>query len=367
MFEATKFTSSAHADCLRRPNARHATGAVAAVLLAALLSGCSKGSTSTSGSSGTTSAALTKVTIQFNWVPNSSFAGWYVADVKGFYKRLGIDFQGKPGGPNLPDPTQVVDGGAADIGVRNMFSLIDAISKGADLVMIGARLQQNPYGILSLPDKPIKTAKDICGKKIGSDTVDIPFINGVLQANGLPTDCYKLVPVGADPGPLVAHQIDGQAAYATGQPIILKDKGTPYVFSSFADMGLPLYGDVLFVKRSYLQTHHAILVRWMRATIQGWESYLKDPSYGIDLTMNQFGGKAAGDALIDQSATTEAEQPLMQGPHGLFWLDTNLIAGPMYAGLKTAGVKNLPSVNQLVDTTILQDAYGGTNYIPIPN
>ena len=337
-----------------------------AVVMGALLlmAACSDSSTDggdTEGGGGP--KELTPVTLQLNWVPNSSFAGFYVADSKGYYEDQGIQFTQKPGGPNLPDPTQIVAGGAADVGVRNMFSLLDAISKGADLVIIGARLQQNPYGILSLAENPITSVDQMCGKKIGSDTVDVPLLEGVLKANGLAKDCFDIVPVGADPGPLARGQIDGQAAYVTGQPVTLERQGIPWAFASFSDFGMPLYGDVIFVRRDFLEANHDALVGFMRATIQGWSEYLADPSEGIDLTMNEYGGAEAGDVLEDQAAITQAERPLMEGgdgtTHGLFWIDEDLIAGPMLDAMKKSGVTNLPPIDQLIDTSIIEEAVQG--------
>jgi ABC-type nitrate/sulfonate/bicarbonate transport system substrate-binding protein len=42
---------------------------------------------------------LVKVTLQLKWVTQAQFAGYYVAQAKGYYRAAGLDVSLKPGGP----------------------------------------------------------------------------------------------------------------------------------------------------------------------------------------------------------------------------------------------------------------------------
>ncbi|MBP0574329.1 ABC transporter substrate-binding protein, partial [Mycobacterium tuberculosis] len=44
--------------------------------------------------------AADKVTLQLKWVTQAQFAGYYVAQAKGYYKEAGLDVAIKPGGPD---------------------------------------------------------------------------------------------------------------------------------------------------------------------------------------------------------------------------------------------------------------------------
>ena len=44
-------------------------------------------------------AKLDSVTLQLKWVTQSQFAGYYVAQAKGYYKDAGLDVTIKPGAP----------------------------------------------------------------------------------------------------------------------------------------------------------------------------------------------------------------------------------------------------------------------------
>ncbi|MDG2066224.1 MAG: ABC transporter substrate-binding protein, partial [SAR324 cluster bacterium] len=58
--------------------------------------------------------AADKVTIQLKWVTQAQFAGYYVAQDKGYYQAAGLDVTIKPGGPDIAPP-QVIAGGGADV------------------------------------------------------------------------------------------------------------------------------------------------------------------------------------------------------------------------------------------------------------
>jgi NitT/TauT family transport system substrate-binding protein len=57
----------------------------------------------------TLSASAETVTLQLKWVTQAQFAGYYVAQEKGYYKAAGLDVVIKPGGPDIA-PEQVIAG-----------------------------------------------------------------------------------------------------------------------------------------------------------------------------------------------------------------------------------------------------------------
>src|ERR1700731_4375687 len=94
-----------------------AIGLAAAVSLAAL----------------STADAADKVTLQLKWVTQAQFAGYYVAQAKGYYREANLDVTVNPGGPDIA-PAQVIAGGGADVIVESMPSALAAREKGLLLV-----------------------------------------------------------------------------------------------------------------------------------------------------------------------------------------------------------------------------------------
>ena len=85
--------------------------------------------------SGFAAFAQEKVTLQLKWLPQAQFAGYYVAQAKGYYKAEGLDVTIKPGGPDI-SPVQVIAGKGADVVVNWMPDALAAREAGVPLVNI---------------------------------------------------------------------------------------------------------------------------------------------------------------------------------------------------------------------------------------
>lgn len=302
------------------------------------------------------------IRLHFNWLVDPGFGGYYVALHEGYYAEENLNVELIHGGPNVPNPVQVLSGGAADIGTASPLVIAQAVNEGADYVVIGTRFQTTPFGMSSLPDNPIYTAEDIVGKKIGGGAFDAVFLDALLVLNGLEPGSYELVPIGFDPAPLPDGQVDGIANYMVSHPVILTARGIDNVAVSYADMGMPLYADMLFVNRSFLEENRDAVVGFLRATVKGWERFFQDPDLGFDLMFDQYG--AADNFLVreEQLPVHEAQVELMTNDltaeKGLFWMDLDLVGGEMYDVLRAAGVTDPPPVESLFDITVLEDAFG---------
>ena len=145
-------------------------------------------------------AEPTVVRLHFNWLVDPGFGGYYIALDQGYYSDENLEVELIHGGPNVPNPVQVLSGGTADIGTASPLVIAQAVNEGADYVVIGTRFQTTPFGMSSLPDNPIYTAEDIVGKKIGGGAFDAVFLDALMVLNGLEPGSYELVPIGFDPG-----------------------------------------------------------------------------------------------------------------------------------------------------------------------
>jgi NitT/TauT family transport system substrate-binding protein len=110
-------------------------------LLAAVLAVC-----------GMTAHAADKVTVQLKWLPQAQFAGYYVAQAKGYYKAEGLDVTIKPGGPDI-GPAQVIAGNGADVIVDWMPSALASREAGVPLVNIAQVFNQS--GLMLTCKKPV--------------------------------------------------------------------------------------------------------------------------------------------------------------------------------------------------------------------
>ncbi len=309
---------------------------------------------------GPATAAPATITTQLLWIKNIEYAGFWIADARGYYAREAIGAAFLSGGPNLASVEAIVAAGRADVGVDEIEKIVDAMAQGADFVAFGALYQRPAAGLLSLPKIPIRTARDILGKRIGLQQGSKEYIDGILTINHLPLN-YTEVPVGFDPQPLLEGACDGYLCYQTAQPLVLAARGIPYVLASFESLGYRGLGDVLFTTRSFLANNREQLVRWLRASVRGWETNRRDPALGADLTVDTY-GSGLGLERAQQLAQNRAQLPLIAGDphlpeHGTLAISAAVVAGPVYRTLRAIGRTELPPVTRFVDETIFRDAF----------
>jgi ABC-type nitrate/sulfonate/bicarbonate transport system substrate-binding protein len=340
------------------------------VLPTGLLAACGGDDGGSGGGGGTGGGGggggTTSIKYQLDWIKNSQFAGFYIADSEGWYANEGLEVEFLPGA-DVASHEAVVAGGGAEIGTSSFLSrIVDAVNAGSDLVVVGAGLQQSPIGLMSMADAPIRTAEDILGKRIGLQEGSTSEIRLILELNGLDPENWTEVPVGYNPGPLLDGEVDGYYAYLTSQPLTLEKRGLvagkDFFVVSFQDLGWYQYGMLAITKRTYLEDHRDVVVGFLRATAKGWEQAVADPAQGVQLTLDVYGQ----DLGLDEETETRqlgAQLPLMQSDltreKGLYWMDLDLLSGPMYDALRKGGRDTLPEPDQLVDLSVLEDAYAG--------
>jgi ABC-type nitrate/sulfonate/bicarbonate transport system substrate-binding protein len=297
------------------------------------------------------------VTTQFSWLPNVEYAGFFVAGARGCFDRERIVHRYRSGGPQLPSVSAVVVAGGADVGVDELDKVVDAVRAGHDLVVLGAIYQRPVGGLLSLPRRPIERASDLVGARIGLQSGGREYIDGILRLNALPLR-YTAVAVGGDPEPLVRGAVDAYLCYMTNQPLILEERGIPYVARSLTAYGYFGYDGCLFCRRSVLQARRAVLVRYLRAVQFGWRVNIAEPEFGAAVTVQQAPA-ALQLHYRQQLRQNQAQAPFMQSDetrrNGLLAVSSAGVRRA-YATLRAGGRTNLPDVRRLFDPTLLRDA-----------
>ena len=104
--------------------------------------------------------AADDVTLQLKWVTQAQFAGYYVAQAKGFYEEENLNVTIKPGGPDIA-PTQVMAGGGADVVIDWMPSALAAREKGLPLVNIAQPFAASGMMLTCLKETGIATERGL--------------------------------------------------------------------------------------------------------------------------------------------------------------------------------------------------------------
>lgn len=342
---------------------RNFLSGVAAIAAGACLSACGKPGTDTTAGAVDGSSPLA---VGLLWLKNIEYAGNYLAEENGFYRAEHIGVTHREGGPNAPAPQISI--ASREVGIAyevNTDRLFQSLAKGQDLVLVAAQYQTPTSGLLSLKKRPVLNPADLRGLRVLAAERARTTIESVMTVNG--QGDYEFVPAGNSVDPLLANQGDVLLAHRMNQPVVLEKKfglkeGKDYFFTGLNELGYDTYGELLFTDRRALSENRQQLVGFLRATIKGWELNRRDPRRGAELTVAKY-GKHLGLDLASESRANEIQIPLLESPltraHGLFRIDTERLAGPVYESLKASGLAKLPEPRQVVDTTVLDEVYAG--------
>ncbi|MFQ6332337.1 EAL domain-containing protein [Methylophilus sp. 3sh_L] len=210
------------------------------------------------------------VRLQLKWHHQFQFAGYYAALQQGYYRDEGLDVEIIEGGQSI-DPLQQVLNGKADYAIGDSEILISRLS-GKPVVALAAIFQHSPYVLLSLQKSGIKRPEDLIGKRImlSGEHGRLQFQAMLLQHH-LDIQKMTILPYQSGLDDLIEGRVDAVMAYATDEPMQLRQRGyIPAILSNQA-YGADFYGDVLFTTEQVLSQHPAQAEAFLRATKKGWK------------------------------------------------------------------------------------------------
>lgn len=220
------------------------------------------------------------VKLQLQWVTQSQFAGYYVAQDNGFYEEEGLDVTILPGGPDIAPP-QVLAGGGADAMLNWMPSALAAREKGLPVVNIAQPYKTSGLMLTCWKDSGITGVEDFKGKTIGVWFFgnEYPFLSWMSQA-GLSTDGgadgVTVLKQGFNVDPLIQRQADCISTMTYNEYGQVLDAGVDpdeLVTFKYEDQGVATLEDGIWVLEENLDDPVFVdkMVRFVRASMKGWK------------------------------------------------------------------------------------------------
>lgn len=219
--------------------------------------------------------ALTSVTLVLKWVPQAQFAGYFIALDKGYYRQEGLNVTIKPGGPDIA-PEQVVAGGAAQFGIDWLSALLVAREKGLPLVNIAQIFQASGMRLIAFKSSHINSISQFRGKRVGVwfSGNEYQFMALMAKYHMYPPRKYMTVvsqPFVMDP--FLNHQLDVAHAQTYNELGVVLEHGikrSQLRIWDYNKLGVSILEDGIFSTSSYLRSHRDVAVRFLRASIKGW-------------------------------------------------------------------------------------------------
>lgn len=220
--------------------------------------------------------AQDKLTFATDWLAQAEHGGFYQAVAEGIYRKHGLDVTIRQGGPQV-NGLQLLAAGQIDVAMADALQALSAVEQGIPLTTIGATFQKNPTVLISHPG--VTRIEELKGRPIAiASAANTTFWPWLKSRYGFSDDQKR--PYAFSVQPFLADPKLSQQGFATSEPFAIEQAGVKPVVFLLADLGYPPYSEALVVTRGTLDKRADVLKRFLRASAEGWKSYLANPGPG---------------------------------------------------------------------------------------
>ncbi|MCF6629453.1 ABC transporter substrate-binding protein [Raoultella ornithinolytica] len=217
-----------------------------------------------------------KIVLLTSWYAQAEQGGYYQAQATGIYKKYGLEVDIRSGGPQV-NGMQLLLSKRADVIIGYDLQLLEGIQRGFQAKAIAAPFQYDPQGLLTHTD--VASLEGLKGKTIlvssSGQATWWPWLKGQYQLNDAQARPYTF-----NIQPFVADDNVAQQAYVSSEVFQVQKAGVKSNFFLFSEHGYPPYGGILIARPETIADRNAVLAKFVRASMEGWVSYLNNPAPG---------------------------------------------------------------------------------------
>jgi NitT/TauT family transport system substrate-binding protein len=230
---------------------------------------------------------LRPYTLILDFVPTGEYVPHYTALEKGWYRDEGLDVK-IVRGQGSADTLKRVAAGQGEVGIADISALIAArANTDAKVKAIALWYRRPPHGIFVRSDSPIKTIKDLEGKKLAispgnSHQILWPMFE---KLSGLKPNSVTWVTMDAAsmPPALIKGATDAVPFFVVHEARIRKiarqQNVDIRVLTAWADLGLDLCSTSLVAREDTIAKDPEGLKAFLRATLKGADYAFRDKHF----------------------------------------------------------------------------------------
>ncbi|MEU1971278.1 ABC transporter substrate-binding protein [Microbacterium sp. NPDC019599] len=261
---------------------------------------------------------LTSIRLQLQWLPQAQFAGYYLAQEKGYFEEEGFDeVEIIPSGGDIV-PQDALVAGDADFAIAWVPKVLGTLEgAGVELTDIAQVFQKSGTLQVSWAGDGISSVADFEGKKIGSWGFGNEWeIFAAMAAEGLDSTTVSITTQGFDMNALLDRDVDAAQAMTYNEwaqilEVVNPDTGELYQpedfdVVSYEDTEGAMLQDAIWADTERLEdpAYADAAVRFLKAITKGWLFARDNP-------------EEAAEIVYDIAANAEAAFPV--GPVHQLW------------------------------------------------
>lgn len=210
------------------------------------------------------------VQIQADWYAQPEHAGFYLAEVKGYYQAEGIDLEVRAGGPN-DNTRQKVAQGEVSFGVARMEDVIMAIDRGLPVIAVGAYLQRIPLSFMVHADQPVYSVTDIGDRPVMATSGSL-YLQRLEARHGI---SLSTIPHMRTIARFLSDKELVQQCYLTNEPYFVKKAGVDVRVLPMFEAGVDSFR-VLYASNSLVEERGGLVEKVVTLSHRGWADYISE-------------------------------------------------------------------------------------------
>ncbi|MEW6436359.1 MAG: ABC transporter substrate-binding protein [Pseudomonadota bacterium] len=270
--------------------------------------------------------------VRFSWKLKGEYAPFYLALDRGIFTKAGLNVRIGEGAGAQAALGALIQGQEDAVVIPAIYALT-AVSKGMPVKIVALYQPQAPAVIISFPDKPIKTPKDLVGKSligtIGDPTTS--YLKVFCRINNIDCDEIKLVLLAnqARLPQFMSRQVDALSTYGNIEvPQLEFTSKVKFTILDVAKYGLIEPGLSVVASDAEIEKQPGRLASFLQALNQGFAETRQDPKAAAQALLQAWQGGPSPEVVETQVKLSNDTFVSTQGKP-LGWIDGNTIAAAL--------------------------------------
>ena len=249
-------------------------------------------------------APFEDVTLKLKWLHQFQFAGYYAAQLKGFYQDEGLNVKIEQRDVHRNPIQQVIDG-EAEYGISDGVLMLYQ-ARNEPLVIVSPVFQHSPQALFTLKSSGIDSPYQLNDKKIAFYLNDMDGLSLLMmfKALGIQPNFDRMINKNI-PKTLIRDEISAYPGYLSNELYALKKAGHEINVFRPLNFGIDFYGDMIFTHKNEAKNHPERVERFKRASLKGWEYALANKKELAQYIKKNLGSKKTLEHLLFEADVIE--------------------------------------------------------------